>query len=72
MVLLCWSCGSLVSANILFIKCFNELWKAGELSSMPFLSYLCLVIGITGCFMFLYTLNIAMRYYDNIDVIPVF
>ena len=39
---------------------------------MPVLSSVCLVVGVTGCFMFLYTLNIAMRYYENIDVIPVF
>ena len=72
MVLLCWSCGSLVSANIIFIKCFNEIWKAKELAEMPVLSSVCLVLGVTGCFMFIYTLNIAMRYYENIDVIPIF
>ena len=30
------------------------------------------ILGSSGCFIMIYVLNIAMRYYDNLDVIPIF
>ena len=30
------------------------------------------ILGSAGCFIMIYVLNIAMRYYDNLDVIPIF
>ena len=29
------------------------------------------ILGSAGCFIMIYVLNIAMRYYDNLDVIPI-
>ena len=66
------SCGSLVASNIIFLKCFGEILKAGEYQEMKGLVIACLTLGILGGLMFIFTLNVAMRYYDNIDVIPVF
>lgn len=39
---------------------------------MPLFASACFFFGVLGCFVMLYVLNVAMRYYDNIDVIPIY
>ena len=39
---------------------------------MPIFAVSMFILGCTGCFIMIYVLNIAMRYYDNLDVIPIF
>ena len=72
MVLSTWTCGLLTATNLVLVKCFGEIVKAGEFWEMPLLASACFCFGGIGCFVLIYVLNIAMRYYDNIDVIPIF
>ena len=72
MVLLTWTCGLLTATNLVMMKCFGEIVKAGDFNEMPVLASTCLFFGGFGCFTLIYVLNVAMRYYDNIDVIPIF
>lgn len=72
LVLMCWSIGLITALNLVFIKCFGEIVRSGEVKEKPILSSVCFFFGATGSLMMIYVLNIAMRYYDNIDVIPIF
>ena len=72
LVLLTWTCGTLVATSLVLVKCFGEIVKAGEFFDMPFLASACFCFGGIMCFVMIYVLNLAMRYYDNIDVIPIF
>ena len=72
MVLLTWTCGLMTATNLVLCKCFGEIVKAGDFWEMPLLAVGCAISGTLGCFIMIYILNVAMRYYDNIDVIPIF
>ena len=39
---------------------------------MPVFACSMFVAGCSGCCLLIYVLNIAMRYYDNLDVMPIF
>ena len=62
----------MTATNLVLCKCFGEIVKAGDFWEMPLLAAGCAIGGTLGCFTMIYILNVAMRYYDNIDVIPIF
>ena len=62
----------ITALNLVLMKCFGEIVRAGEFSEKPIIASTCFFFSGAGCFMMIYVLNIAMRYYDNIDVIPIF
>ena len=72
MVLMSLSAGLLTAINLVFAKCFGEIIKAQEFAWAPIFASSCFVLGTLGCFLMIYVLNLAMRYYNNLDVIPIF
>ena len=72
MIFMTWTCGLMTATNLVLIKCFGEIIKAQEFGEMPLFASACFFFGVLGCFVMLYVLNVAMRYYDNIDVIPIY
>ena len=72
MVLMTWSCGLLGAINVALIKSFGEILTSGGFFSMPYTAAGCLVAGVSGSVLMLYLLNLSMRYYNNIDVMPIY
>ena len=72
LVFMTWSAGLLVATNLSIGKALGEIvfrfefWRMPIFSSSLFFAG-CLVSGLVA-----YTISISMRYYDNIDVIPMF
>ena len=72
MVLLAWSTATLSGMNLVLLKCFGEILKAGDFNRMPLFTSLLLVFALSGAVFQIIVLNIAMKYYSNIDVMPVY
>ena len=51
-------------------KTFGAILLAQAFWQMPYLAASCIIVAAFSCWLMLYTLSLAMRYYDNIDVIP--
>ena len=62
----------MVACNLVFMKCFGEVVKAGQFTEMPVFASANFFLGTSGCFIMIYVLNVAMQYYDNLDVMPIF
>jgi len=72
MILLCWSCGVLNGCWAVFIKIGGEVINSPDLHDhvwfailMGFLGSLCAGVNV-------YCLNQSMKYYQNLDVMPVY
>ena len=72
MILLCWTCGVISATNLVLIKCFGEILRAEEFSEKPIVACTCFFFGVVGSIGLIMVLNVAMRYYDGIDVLPIF
>ena len=67
-----WSLGLMIATNLVLAKFFGEIILSHVFWKMPVFASSCLLTGTIGCCLVLYVLSLAMRYYDNIDVIPMF
>ena len=72
MVLLTWSTGTFSGMNVVLIKCFGEVLKAGDFKRKPIFTSSLLAFALTGGLVQMIVLNVAMKYYDNIDVMPAY
>ena len=72
MILLAWSTATFSSVNLVLYKSFGEILKSGEFEKTPISANCLFVFAITGGGIQLIVLNVAMKYYDNIDVMPVY
>ena len=72
MVLLAWSTATFSGMNLTLFKCFGEIIKEGDFMQLPIMSSCLVVFAISGAIIQIIMLNIAMKYYNNIDVMPVY
>ena len=72
MVLLAWSTATFSGMNLTLLKCFGEIIKAGDFMQLPVMTSFLVVFAISGAILQIIVLNIAMKYYNNIDVMPVY
>ena len=72
MVLLVWSCGTWAGQNLCFFKAFGEILSAGDFFNRPIMAISIASIGCIGALIQIFILNISMRYYNNLDIMPVY
>ena len=72
MVLLVWSAATFAGQNLCMFKAFGEILESHDFWNMPIMaSFICLS-GLVGACIQIFILNIAMRYYNNLDIMPVY
>lgn len=71
LVFMTLSCGLIVSTNATLAKCAGEVIIAGEYDKAPTLVKVCIFFAGLGAISFQIFVSFAMRYYDNISVIPI-
>ena len=72
LVLLCWSCGVLNGSALTFLKVCGEITNSPEAAENVFFA---LLMGALGCLcagINIYILNLSMRFYPNLDVMPIY
>ena len=62
----------MIATNLVLAKCFGQIVLSHVFWKMPLLAGSCIFTASVGCVFVLYVLSLAMRYYDNIDAIPMF
>ena len=72
MVLLSWSTATFSGMNLTLLKCFGEIIKQGDFSSLPIMTSCLLVFAVSGAIIQIVMLNIGLKYYNNIDLMPVY
>ena len=72
MVLLIWSTATFSGLNVCLLKCFGEILAVNDFWTMPFMVSSLIVAIICGAILQIIILNMALRYYNNLDVIPVY
>ena len=72
MVLLIWSTATFSGLNVCLLKCFGEILAVNDFWTMPFMVSSLIVSIILGAILQIIILNMALRYYNNLDVIPVY
>ena len=53
-------------------KAFGEILESHSLWKLPIMSFLILSAGLIGALVQIFFLNIAMKYYNNLDIMPVY
>ena len=72
LVFMTWSLGLMIATNLVLAKTFGEIILSHVFWKMPVLAGTCWATASIGCLFVVYVLSLAMRYYDNIDAIPMF
>ena len=72
LVFMAWACGLLSGINLVLMKGFGEILTSHGFHEMPYTATGCLLGGVAGALLMLYLLGLAMRYYNNIDVMPIY
>ena len=72
MILLCWSCGVLNGCWAVFIKVCGEVLNSPEASEHLMFAILMGSLGAVCAGVNAYCLNLSMKYYQNLDVMPVY
>ena len=72
MILLAWSTATFSGMNLVLFKCFGEILKAGDFDRTPVFTSFLVVFALIGALIQMIILNVAMKYYNNIDVMPVY
>ena len=72
MVLLVWSTATFAGQNLCVFKAFGEILSSQDFWAMPFMASFLFLAGCTGGLIQMFILNINMRYYNNLDIMPVY
>ena len=72
MVLLVWSTATFTGQNLCMFKSFGEIITSNDFYEMPIMAIFILLTGLIGGVVQMFILNIAMRYYNNLDIMPVY
>jgi len=72
MVLLCWSCGVLQGCSLVFLKVCGEITNSPEARENVFFALMIGSMGGLCAFVNVYCLNLSMKYYSNLDVMPIY
>ena len=70
MVLLVWSVGICSAVNLSLFKFYGEILTQNEFWKMPVLASALLVLGLAGAIIQIVILNVTMRLYNNLDIMP--
>ena len=72
LVLLCWSCGVLNGSSLAFCKVCLEITNSPEAAENVFFALLMGgLAGLTAA-VNIYILNLSMKFYPNLDVMPIY
>lgn len=72
LVLMCSTCGVMNGCALIFIKVGGEIMNSDEFSDNIFFSLLMAVCGISCAGIQVVFLNLSMKYYNNLDVMPIY
>ena len=72
LIALTWTPGLLVATDLTFGKCLAEILISESLPKMIMTASVCFICASIGSWFVVFTLSIAMKYYDNIDALPMF
>ena len=72
MVLLVWSTAIFAGQNLCMFKAFGEILTSHDFWKMPYMASFIFLSGCAGGLIQMLFLNIAMRYYNNLDIMPVY
>ena len=71
-ILLTMTSGLCGGTTIVMLKSFGQIVNGPEVASNVFLSLVLVIAGIGTAIIQVYMLNLSMKYYDNIDVMPMY
>ena len=66
------SCGFTIASVLVFGKTIGQIYIQNLLDQLPLISVACMLLAGIGGVLVLYLMSLAMKYYDNIDVIPMY
>ena len=72
MVMFSWSTAIFSGMNLCILKCFGEILAQNDFWNMPVMATVLLTSVLVGAAMQIIVLNVALRYYNNLDIIPVY
>ena len=72
MVLLCWGSGLSGGCSLSLLKCCGTIAYGSEASGNPFLALGLGIAGVGSALIQTYLLNLGMKYFNNIDVMPIY
>ena len=72
LVLMCSSCGVMNGCSLMFLKVGGEILNSDEFRENIFFSLLMVVCGLSCATTQMIFLNLSMKYYNNLDVMPIY
>lgn len=72
LVLLCWSAGIMNGEALVFLKIGGEVINSDEFSKNIIFAFLIAALGVASAGFQIYLLNVSMRLYTNLDVMPIY
>lgn len=72
LVLMCCSCGVMNGCALMFLKVGGEILNSDEFKKNIFFSLLMVVCGLSCAATQTIFLNLSMKYYNNLDVMPIY
>ena len=72
MVLLCATAGCMNGCTLVFLKVGGEVLNSPEWKSNIMFSGLMMLMGFGAAFAQMLALNLSMKYYNNLDVMPIY
>ena len=71
-MLMCTLCGFMNACAMMFIKVGGEVLNSDEFSDNIFFSLILGSVGVTCAVIQMIFLNLSMKYYNNLDVHPIY
>ena len=71
MILLVWASSCQSSLSVVMLKLFGELIQSASAKDHVFMMLFLVVLLILSAIMQIHLLNLAMKYYDQVEVVPI-
>lgn len=71
-MLMCSLSGVVNGLTMTFIKVSGEVFNSDEFSDNIFFTLFVGILGISGALLTILFLNLSMKYYNNLDVMPIY
>jgi len=72
LVLILWGCGLIYGSSIVFLKVFGEIINSPDFLKNIFFASIVGGCGIAAAGLQIYMLNLSMKLYNNLDVMPIY
>ena len=72
LVFLVWASSMQSSLSVIMLKLFGELIQSGSSGTYWFLMIFLVVMMFLSSLMQIHIINLAMKYYDQVEVVPIF